>query len=203
MTSEQRLHEIRRGEHFEIVRRFASAGVFHRDPEPGRDSNDGDGLRVRIGLNSGPMIAGNLGGRQILNYTVLGHSVNLASRLEGLNRVYGTSILISEFTAALLDRSVPRRELDLVQVKGVASAVRIYELSPDTGPEESEARRHYATGLRHYRGGHFVDAAHEFASALQFLPADGPSARMLDRCKRYLREPPPEDWGGVWLAPEK
>jgi adenylate cyclase len=159
-------------------------------------------LRARTGVNSGPMLVGNLGSSYRFAYGVLGDQVNLASRLEGLNRVYATEILIGENTARMVEGSFLLREVDMVRVKGRHQAVRIYEPLAAAGtvlsPQEDEALHLYAAGLSAYRKQLWDEALALFTQALALLPEDGPSRAMGERCRIYRKAPPPEDWDGVF-----
>ena len=150
-------------------------------------------LRARTGINSGPMLVGNLGSSYRFAYGVLGDHVNLASRLEGLNRVYGTDILIGENTADLVDGAFVLRELDMVRVKGRHQAVRIYELLARAGgtlPRElAEVLGLYAAGLEAYRKQLWDDALQLFAQCLALRPEDGPSRTMAERCRTQRAAP--------------
>lgn len=164
-------------------------------------------LRARTGINSGLMLVGNLGSKYRLAYGVLGDHVNLGSRLEGLNKQYGTEILIGENTAELVGRDFLLREIDMVQVVGRAQAVRIYELlatSETSLPNEQEnAFRSYTAGLAAYRQQCWEEAQRLFTAALAVWPEDGPSQTMRERCQIYQRTPPPDEWDGVFEATRK
>jgi adenylate cyclase len=159
-------------------------------------------LRARTGVNSGPMLVGNLGSRYRFAYGVLGDQVNLGSRLEGLNKVYRTDIIIGENTAALVEGAFRCRELDMVRVKGRAQAVRIYELIGATGTElpveHEKALSCYAEGLDAYRKGRWADALGLFRHALTLWPEDGPCRTLGERCEVFLATPPPESWDAVF-----
>jgi adenylate cyclase len=159
-------------------------------------------LRARTGINSGPMLVGNLGSRYRFAYGVLGDQVNLGSRLEGLNRVYGTDILVGESTALLVQPSFLLRELDLVRVKGKEQAVRVHELLARAGaplPAGQEgAVALYAAALEAYRQRRWDEALALFEEALALRPDDGPSRAMADRCRAYRRTPPSETWDGSY-----
>ena len=128
--------------------------------------------------------------------------MNLASRLEGLNRVYATEILIGENTARLVGGAFVLRELDMVRVKGRTQAVRIYELLARSGavlpPGLDEALHLYAAGLEAYRKQLWDDALGLFTQCLALRPEDGPSRAMVERCHVYQNAAPPEDWDGVF-----
>jgi adenylate cyclase len=159
-------------------------------------------LKARIGINSGPMLVGNLGSRYRFSYGALGDQVNLGSRLEGLNREYGTEILVGENTARLVQGSFRLRELDMVRVKGRKQPVRIYELLDRAGvslPEnEEQALSLYAAGLDAYRRQRWQEALDLFRQARTLRPEDGPSHVMSRRCRIYRTTPPEKGWDGVF-----
>jgi adenylate cyclase len=159
-------------------------------------------LRARTGINSGPMLVGNLGSRYRFAYGVLGDQVNLGSRLEGLNRLYGTEILVGEATALLAAPSFLFRELDVVRVKGKEQAVRVHELLACSGAALADPQRDalalYAAALQAYRQLRWDDALALFEQALAAWPDDGPSRTMAQRCRAYRLTPPPEPWDGAF-----
>ena len=159
-------------------------------------------LKARTGINSGPMLVGNLGSRYRFAYGALGDNVNLGSRLEGLNREYGTEILIGENTAKLVGDAFRLRELDMVRVKGRQQTLRVYELlaqAEEALPEEVEkALAPFAAGLAAYRRQAWTEASAFFSRALEVHPADGAARTMLERCRIYRQTPLPSDWDGVF-----
>lgn len=163
-------------------------------------------IRARIGLNTGEMIIGNLGSSKRFDFTVIGDSVNLASRLEGAGKEYGTSITISEETYRRVADDVEVRELDLLAVKGKEMPVRIYELLARKGELDDNRRevlRVFAEGLHHYRQMHWEEAIACFRKALDRDPDDGPSQTFLARSEGFKNAPPPADWDGVYRLTTK
>jgi adenylate cyclase len=159
-------------------------------------------LNARTGINSGPMLVGNLGSKYRFAYGVLGDHVNLGSRLEALNKLYGTEILIGENTARLVERSFLLREVDMVRVVGKRQPVRIYELLAAAGtslpPEREKALQAYADGLEAYRQLRWYEALRLFRESLALWREDGPSRTMTERCQIYQKSPPIEAWDGVF-----
>ncbi len=159
-------------------------------------------FETRIGLNSGPMIVGNIGGINRFDYTAIGDSVNLASRLEGTNKIYGTSIIISQSTFQLVGKYFWCRELDLIRVKGKAKPVRIYEIVDEKSTpltnEQRAAMEYFLKGLEKYRMKNFRAAREYFLKSLQITPDDGPAAEFVRRCNLFEKNPPPPNWDGVF-----
>jgi adenylate cyclase len=156
-------------------------------------------LRTRIGINTGVAVAGNMGTDRVFNYTIIGDCVNLASRLEGVNKEYGTSTIIGEDTWTLVREQFVTRELDWIRVKGKTRPVAIYELVAEAGgasARQQEAFARFAQGLQLYRAQRWADAAAAFALARQLDPEDRPSRVFTNRCE-YYRAHAPEAWDGV------
>lgn len=156
-------------------------------------------LAIRIGLNSGPMVFGNMGSTGHLSLTVMGDNVNLGARLEGINKLYGTTIIASEATVDRARDVVTARELDLVRVKGKSQMVRIFEI---LGPATERARwaaviEHFHAGLLAYRARDWHGAVAAFDRVLALHPDDGPATLYLRRCADHLRREPPPEWDAV------
>jgi len=164
-------------------------------------------LRARTGINSGPMLIGNLGSKYRFAYGALGDQVNLGSRLEGLNKQYKTEILIGENTARLVGNAFHLREIDTVRVVGKHECVIVYELLAriDTALDKVQEQviSSYAAGYEAYCDQHWEDALGLFNRALEFSPNDGPSLTMAGRCRHYKDAPPPEDWDCVFVPTTK
>lgn len=163
-------------------------------------------LSTRIGINSGPMIVGNLGTNRRLNYTVMGPAVNLASRLEGVNKQYGTSMCISEATATALPEGFLLRRMDRVRVMGTDEPVRLYELmgyAEEATAPMREALELFARGLQAFEQQDWDAALKRFETVLRIYPDDGPASVFAARCREFLAEPPRDTWDGVIALAEK
>lgn len=152
---------------------------------------------TRIGLHSGKIVAGNIGSTRRMDYTAIGDTVNLAARLEGVNKIYKTQIIISESCYQRVRQEFICRELDYLRVKGKKEPTRIFELIDEAPSKINYAWiKRYEQALEIYRQGDFTGAAELFAVLADGVTTDSASAVMLERC-RYLSAHPPESWDGI------
>jgi len=160
-------------------------------------------LRARLGLHSGPVIAGNIGSLELFNYTAIGDTVNLAARLEGVNKVYGTGILLSDSTCRQVQGAMLVREVDLIQVKGREQPVTIYELLGRQGGDRPEWLEIFAAGREAYQRQDWQEALGHFQTVLRLKPDDQAAVVFLGRCLNFQQQPPPPDWQGVYVLESK
>jgi class 3 adenylate cyclase/CHASE2 domain-containing sensor protein len=154
-------------------------------------------LRVRLGVSTGPLLVGYIGSKRRLSYTVIGDDINLASRLEGVNKVYGSTVLVNEVTKSVCGPEIIFREIDIVRVKGRDEPVRIFEplgMRGSLDPTQEEDRRAFAEALAAFRARQFDKAVTVF----EMLGDKDPVARaFVTRAKEMIAHPPSDDWDGV------
>ena len=164
-------------------------------------------LAVRIGINTGIMIVGNMGGKDRFDYTVIGDSVNLASRLEGANKQYNSNIMISDFTYSQVKGKVVVRELDLIQVKGKSEPVKVYELlgTADMAmtDKQKQALELYHEGLKLYRERKWEEAIAYMQQVYSLDETCYAAQIYTERANLYQITPPPDEWNGVFVMTSK
>ncbi len=164
-------------------------------------------LHARAGINSGNVVLGNMGSESVFDYTVMGDNVNLASRLEGANKEYGTYIMISEWTQEFVKDHIITRELDLIRVKGKEKPVQVFEVlaraSTGISSTMKKVLENYNLGLAAYRQQRWDEAIVCFKAALNAKAEDAPSQEYLERCETFKKEPPGADWDGVFTMKTK
>ena len=163
-------------------------------------------LYMRIGLCTGPAVVGNMGSKTRMDYTMMGDTVNIASRLEGVNKIYGIYMLISETTFRKAGDKIMAREIDSINVVGKKAPVTVYQLlgyKKDIGESMNKTIDNYSSGLCAYRNQDWEKAESFFKAVLELTPDDGPSKTMLLRCDEYKINPPPKDWDGSFTMKTK
>ncbi|MGJ0502622.1 MAG: adenylate/guanylate cyclase domain-containing protein [Methylocystis sp.] len=161
---------------------------------------------LRIGVATGEALVGSIGSEHMMNYTVIGDTANLAARLEGANKIYGTRILASEATATGAADVVETREIGLVAMAGQSKPERIYEIMGRKGGltgEQEALRARFAEGLTAYRARSWDKAHNAFSQALAVAPDDGPSRAFLRRIGACIAAPPDDGWDGSWKLEQK
>lgn len=158
-------------------------------------------FRTRMGLHTGFTIVGNMGSNERLNYTVLGNNVNLASRLEGINKLYGTNIIISQATHRYVRNDFILRPLDIISVMGRTGGVKIYELMGDEGSENMDQLKalagQFESAFEFYLNRQWHEALDILESIKENNPNDKPISILQERCKSYLDEDPEPSWSGI------
>ncbi len=164
-------------------------------------------INIRIGINSGNVVVGNIGGRNRFDYTVMGDNVNLASRLEGANKQYSTGIMISESTYEKVKDEFITRELDTIRVKGKVAPTTVYELVGFLSDEEATQKitrlKDYVEGLSEYKARNFEKAFTLFETSYEANNKEHASFVYMERCKYFIENPVEDDWDGVFTMKTK
>jgi adenylate cyclase len=178
----------------ELNKKYAETGL---SPAP---------LYTRIGINTGPMVVGNMGTQQKMDYTIMGNAVNLAARLEGVNKQYGSWILASEDTVKETGNNILSRRLDRVRVVGIYEPVRLYEvleIAAEAPKRMLDMVALFHTALDIFENRDWSAAEAAFEAVLNHTPEDGPARMYLERCRLYRNSPPEKEWDGVVTLDQK
>jgi adenylate cyclase len=163
-------------------------------------------ISIRTGISTGEVVVGNIGSDKTKNFTVMGDIVNLSSRLESANKIYGTQILITEATSRLLNENIVTREIDTLVVPGKNEANKVFEVMGMKGMMNSklmDLREKFAEGLAAYRSRDWKNAREAFNACLEGNPEDEPSLTFLNRTEQFQINPPESDWNGTWIITQK
>jgi class 3 adenylate cyclase len=161
---------------------------------------------IRIGIATGEALVGSIGSEVLMSYTLMGETVNLASRLEGANMVYGGRILTTQATVTAAGDALEVREIDRVVLAGQSYPQPVYEIMSRSGaltPAQRELRDRYGAGLAAYRNRQWEEARAAFTAALSAIPDDGPTLTMLKRVDTLATAAPADDWDGAWRLDQK
>jgi len=164
---------------------------FNQRRRPGRE-----GIRIGMGICTGEVISGNIGCERRMDFTVIGDGVNIASRLEGLNKQYGTDILINDSTNEEIGEKFVTQLIDKVILKGRTKPVKVFHVLGEAGYRPTEAEKGFNKGIELYRKREFAKAIQHFEKASDIHP---PSNVFLARCKYFLENPPGPEWNRVWV----
>lgn len=172
-----------------------------------RMTNNKAPFNIGIGINTSEVLAGNIGSMKRMDYTIIGDGVNLASRLEGANKYFGTNILISHNTFLVIKNIFPCREIDLIKLKGKDNSVSVYEVLDFDDVEPSgqteKSIKIFQEGLNFYRDRKWEKGINKFYKTLEINANDKVSRIYVDRCKLMIESPPNKNWDAVWVMDTK
>jgi adenylate cyclase len=198
---------VKRDEQAILACRAAQAQLIALDrlrrelPEITGLRRDAPEVRLCIGICTGEAVVGNIGSENTRSYTVIGDTVNLAARLEGANRIYGTQVLIAETTAQAIGSEFETREIDVIFVRGKTETTRVFELLGVPGKvteQQLRLKELYGRAWRAYQAQEWDLAEAAFRECLQLRPDDGPSRVFIQRIQTFRQHPPDANWTGVW-----
>lgn len=167
---------------------------------------EGREIKIGIGINTGEMVVGNMGAEKRFDYTILGDAVNLGSRVESINKQYGTKIIITEFTKSKISDEFVTRYLDKVAVKGKSEPVNIYELvcwRRDLELQQKEVIELYEEAFEFYQKKKWGRAMEMLKKISKLMPDDLATKNLIERCEYYKKEPPEKGWDGTWVMNTK
>jgi len=168
-----------------------------------QEKNKRPAFHIGVGINYGVVTVGNMGTDKKMDYTVIGDTVNLASRLEGLTKKYHQPLIYAESLQSKVKDALPWRLLDKVAVKGKTKGVRIFTAKKSPTPQEKEAWQIHNAGMDEYYGKNFPRALSLFRDVQRILPTDDAAGMLIQRAQGYLKNPPPPHWEGVEQMTEK
>ena len=187
-------------EMIELRKKWENEGTMLELREKWAADGRGTFFGVRIGINTGEMVVGNMGSKSRIDYTMLGDAVNLAARLEGAGKAYHVTTMISESTYQINRAFIEARELDSIRVVGKEEPIRVYEVVGRKGevdPQKLQVLDLFKKGLDKYRERQWEVAIGFFEQGLELDPSEGPCGIYIERCRNFMENPPPEDWDAV------